>query len=149
MSLVELILAIVIISVGLAGVLTVYSTTVRQSADPMIRKQMISIAEEMIAEITSQSYEALANGVPAPCARDLYNDSIDYNGYNSGTCQAGGAKIYSRAGSAVAGLNGYRVVVAVVGETWNSTPAQKVTVTVSSPQNESLALVTWRTEWSK
>lgn len=150
MTLIELVIAIVVISVGLAGVLTVYSTTVKQSADPMIRKQMISIAEEMLAEVTTQSYDALSNTVPAACARDLYNDSLDYHGYNSATCQPGGPRIYDRGGLPVANLDRYAVSVAVTAESWQSgTPAQKVVVTVSSPQNESLALTTWRTEWGK
>lgn len=149
MTLIELVIAIVIISVGLAGVLTVYSTTVKQSADPMIRKQMISIAEEMLAEVTTQSYEALTNTAPAACARDFYNDSLDYNGYNSASCLPGGPRIYDRGGLPVANLDGYGVTVAVTAETWQSTSAQKVVVTVSSPQNESIALTTWRTEWGK
>lgn len=147
MTLIELVIAIVIISLGLAGVLTVYATTVKQSADPMLRKQMVSIAEEMLAEVTTQSYEALANATPAACARDLYNDSLDYHGYNSASCLPGGPRIYDRGGLPVAHLERYAVQVAVNAETWQGIPAQKIVVTVSSPQGESITLTSWRTEW--
>ena len=50
-TLVELLIFIVIVSVGLAGVLTVYNTVVRRSADPLIAKQMTAIAEALLEEV--------------------------------------------------------------------------------------------------
>ena len=46
-TLVELIVAVVIISVALAGVLAAFNASVRGSADPMVSKQMTSIAEAL------------------------------------------------------------------------------------------------------
>lgn len=50
-TLVELLVFIVIVSVGLAGVLAVFNTVVRRSADPLIAKQMIAIAEALLEEV--------------------------------------------------------------------------------------------------
>lgn len=51
-SLVELIIFIVIVSVGLAGVLAVFSATAAKSADPVVRKQALAIAESLVEEIS-------------------------------------------------------------------------------------------------
>jgi len=51
LTLVELIVFIVIVSVGLAGVLLVLNTTAAKSADPVVRKQALAIAESLLEEI--------------------------------------------------------------------------------------------------
>ena len=53
-TLIELIVFIVIVSVGLAGILSVLNLTTRHSADPMIRKQMLAIAEGLMDEVAAQ-----------------------------------------------------------------------------------------------
>ena len=55
-SLIELIIFIVIVSVGLAGIMVTYTTVVRDSADPMIRKQALVIAESLLLEIEQQAF---------------------------------------------------------------------------------------------
>lgn len=50
-SLIELIIFIVIVSVALAGILLVMNTTTRASADPLIRKQALAIAESLMEEV--------------------------------------------------------------------------------------------------
>ena len=107
MTLIELIIAIVIISVGLAGVLTVFTITVRSSADPMINKQMSAIAEGMMEEILLKPFVAAANAAPANgCARDTFNDIQDYNSYAT-------ANVCDIDGQALAALAGYAVRVTV------------------------------------
>lgn len=54
LSLIELIVFIVIVSTALAGVLTVFNVTTQASADPMIRKQMLAIAEALLEEVQMQ-----------------------------------------------------------------------------------------------
>lgn len=56
LTMIELILFIVIVSVALAGVLSVLNITTKSSADPMIRKQMLSIAEALLEEVASQPF---------------------------------------------------------------------------------------------
>ena len=55
-SLIELIIFIVIVSVGLAGIMMTYDTVVRGSADPMIRKQALAIAESLLLEVEQQAF---------------------------------------------------------------------------------------------
>lgn len=55
-TLIELIIFIVIVSVGLAGVMSVFNIAVRGSADPMIRKNMQSLAESLLEEVMMQPY---------------------------------------------------------------------------------------------
>lgn len=51
LTLVELIVAIVIIGVCIAGVMTTYTNAVRSSADPMMVKQSYAIAEALLEEV--------------------------------------------------------------------------------------------------
>ncbi|MHB1676600.1 MAG: type IV pilus modification PilV family protein [Sulfuriferula sp.] len=76
-SLIELIIFIVIVSVAVAGVLLVMNITAQHSADPLIRKQAQAIAESLLAEIELQPFTycdptdanaaiALSNSSPNP-----------------------------------------------------------------------------------
>ncbi len=55
-SLVELIMFIVIVSVGVVGILSVMNVTSKASADPMLRKQALAIAESLLEEIELQAF---------------------------------------------------------------------------------------------
>jgi MSHA pilin protein MshD len=55
-SLVELIMFIVIVSLGIVGILSVMNVTTKASADPMLRKQALAIAESLLEEIQLQPY---------------------------------------------------------------------------------------------
>jgi MSHA pilin protein MshD len=50
------VIAIMIISVAVAGLLMVFGNSVRNSADPMVRKQAVSIAEAMLNEVMAQPF---------------------------------------------------------------------------------------------
>lgn len=50
-SLVEVIIFIVIVSVGVAGLMSVMNVTTKYSADPMIRKQAIAVGESLLEEV--------------------------------------------------------------------------------------------------
>ena len=140
MTLVELIMAIVIVSVGLAGVLAVFQQVVRGSADPLVRKQMLSVAEGMMEEITLKPYAGSAI-TPSGCARSTFADVDDYNGYAStGICDL--------EGNAIAQLASYNVAVTVAGDVLAGVAQSKrITVTVSRG-SDTLSLVSWRTDWA-
>ena len=50
-TLIEVIIFIVVVAAGLAGILLVSNTVVASSADPMVRKQAVAVAESMLEEI--------------------------------------------------------------------------------------------------
>jgi MSHA pilin protein MshD len=50
-TLVELILFIIIVSVGVAGILTVFNLTTQKSSDPQVRRQMLAVAEALLEEV--------------------------------------------------------------------------------------------------
>lgn len=56
LSLIELIVFIIIVSTALVGVLSVFNVAVRGSPDPMIRKQMLAIAEALLEEVQLQPF---------------------------------------------------------------------------------------------
>ena len=56
LTLVELIVFIVILGIGLAGIALVYNTVLRHSPSPVIHKQALSIAESLLLEIEQQPF---------------------------------------------------------------------------------------------
>ncbi len=137
----EALLAIVVVGIGLAGLLIVFSTISRSSADPVLRQQMTAIAQELLEEIQFKPYAAAANAAPAGCARDTYNDIADYHGLSrTGICSIDGV--------AIAALAGYTVNVSVASGTLAGVSAAKlITVTVGQG-GDSLALSGWRTDYA-
>ena len=55
-TIIELIVFIVIVSVALAGVLTVLNVTAKSSSDPVVRKQALAIAEAVLEEVMLQTF---------------------------------------------------------------------------------------------
>lgn len=162
-SLLEVILFIVVVSVGLAGLLTVYTTSVRSSADPMVRKQVVLIAEATMHEIMQKSFQndpadpnnssatlgCTPTTTPIACtvnswaARPNYNDVDDYNNFD----QIGIRRIDD--GMAVNGLGTYRLQVNVVGGALGavtSANAKRITVTVTGGA-ETVSLIGFRTDY--
>jgi MSHA pilin protein MshD len=140
MTLIELILAIVVIGVGLAGVLVAFNQAVVRSADPMVRKQMLAIAEEMMEEITLKPYGD-PGAAPAGCARAAFDDIGDFNGYAAnGICDIDG--------NAIPSLATYDVAVAVsINALPNGVDARRIEVRVTHG-GETLTLVGYRTGWA-
>jgi len=142
-TLVEILLAIVIIGVGLAGVLSVFVASVSNSADPVVRKQLQSIAEEMMEEITLKPY-AVSGTAPTPsdcAARTNYDDVSDYSGYFST------GRICDIDGAPISLLNGYSVVTTVTISTLQGVPAKVITVQASRG-TDSITLTGWRTPYA-
>lgn len=137
----EAILAIVVIGIGLAGLMLAFGMVARNNADPVLRKQMLAIAQALLEEIQLKPYAAAANAAPAGCARDTYNDIADYDGYAStGICSIDGVVI-----PALATYNASASVAA--GTLGGVGAARRITVTVSHG-GESLQLVGWRTDFA-
>lgn len=85
-SIVEAIVFIVIVSVALTGILSLMNFTTQHSADPMIRKQAIVVAESLLAEITQQNFTNPVDGFSGAATqanRNLFDDIGDYNGFTT------------------------------------------------------------------
>lgn len=117
-TLIEMIIAIVVIGIGLAGVLVAYSVNVRGSADALVSKQLIAITETMMEEILLKPFSPPAGSAGAgsaggPCAgpgsaadRTAFDEVGDYGAYQTpGVCGADGMP--------VVGLEDYRVEVRI------------------------------------
>lgn len=139
-TLVELIVAIVIVGVALAGLAAAYSRASVASADPVITQQMLAIAESMMEEVLLKPYSGGDGAVGA--TRAQYDEIGDYANY---TAQA----VTDPDGNPIAGLGRYTVSVAVdpvaqalPGVTANDARRINVTVTHGS---QNLTLSGWRT----
>lgn len=147
MTLVELIIAMVIIAVALAGVLGVLSRTAVASADPMINKQLIALAEGMMEEILLKPFGSPAAAAPTTCSRQGLATAGDYNGYNFGVCTIDGSPMPL--------LAGYQMQVAVapgsgsilLGGTIPAADVIDITVTVTHGAQQ-YSLRGWRMRYN-
>jgi MSHA pilin protein MshD len=55
-TLVEMIVFIVVVSVGVVGLLSTMNSTIQMSADPMVRKQLVAVAESLLNEVAQQAF---------------------------------------------------------------------------------------------
>jgi len=78
-TLVELLISIVIVAIAASAVLGALSSTSGSSADPMVRRQAVSIAEAYLEEILLKPF-ADPDGVDGEAARVDFDDVDDYNG---------------------------------------------------------------------
>lgn len=142
-SLVELILFIVIVSVGLAGILSVMNLTTRHSADPMVRKQALAAAESLMEEIALKNFSD-PDGSEAGETRPSFDDIDDYHGYSSN-----GIRDINE--TPIGALADYQVSVAVTAAALGGIAAGealRITVTVSGPGGESITLDGYRTNYA-
>ena len=161
-TLIELIIFIVVVSAGLAGILSVMNTVVKSSADPMVRKQSIAIAESLLEEILLKSYCDPDSGDfttrPPTCSasriaadqeasRAGYDDVDDYNGYTT----TSGIVDLTGAGTGLANYNisAVRVALATPAENanLNAIAAKIVTVSVTDPQGNIIRLTGYRANY--
>lgn len=166
-SLVELVMFIVVLGLGLAGVMQVFTTAVRNSADPQIQRQALAIAESLMEEVqlmpftfcdpddanvetatSSAGCASLSEGTgPNPgenrFSTPQFDNVVDYNGYAM-------SPIVDITNTAVAGLAGYSASVSVVADTLGSITAAsgdalRITVSVSGPNGATATLDGYRT----
>ncbi len=163
-TLIELIIFIVVVGVGLAGILSVMNTVVKSSADPLIRKQTVAVAESMLEEILLKEFcdpdtATLSSTAPPVCpgsriaadqeaSRKDYDDVDDYKVY---TTTAGIVDLTG--GTVVTGLENYNISSVTVAVTTaaesvalNAIGAKRVTVTVTGPQG-AISLTGYRSNY--
>lgn len=78
-SLIELIIFVLIVSVGVVGILAVINQSVKSSADPIVRKQAVALADAILEEILLHAYTDPDGSEAGETGRDNYDDVSDYN----------------------------------------------------------------------
>lgn len=152
LTLIELIMFIIIVSVGVLGILSVLNVTAKNSADPMIRKQVLAVAEAMLEEVLTKDFSNPMDGFtpatpgePTQGERQKFDDVDDYN--MTGAWNWTGIKSLLDTSTDIPGLANYTVTVAVDGAALNGVAAAKsITVTVTGG-NETVTLVGYRTNY--
>jgi MSHA pilin protein MshD len=134
-TLIEMIIFIVIVSVALVAILTVLNITAQHSGDPLINKQLQAIAEEYMEEVTAMPFtycdpedaNVLTASSSAGCAiaalseatvgPKTVNGSLETRGINPTFNNVGNYAGYSSANASDASgthtFNGYSVAVTV------------------------------------
>ena len=146
-TLVELVMFIVVIATALSTVLGALRLTVGRSADPLVIRQSLAIAESLLQEVMAQPYTANdldggANAIGPETGETRFSTTTpfdhvdDYHGYSE-------TGIVKPDGTAVAGLSGYSASVMVAAQSLDNIPSGEgllVTVTVTGPGGYSIAL---------
>lgn len=143
---VELLIFVVVVGVGVAGIVSVLNITAQHSADPVYPKQALAIAEALMEEIQAKDFSPPASGNFTPTApptaaeRANFDNVGDYDNYGLSsltpvTLRAG---IFDITGAAVAALAAYRVRVGVAaaGAVLNNVDATDmwvITISVTDP----------------
>ena len=78
-TLIELVVSIVVIAIAVGAVLALLSSTTAHSADAMVLRQAVSIAEAYIEEVSLKSF-ADPDGVEGEASRVDFDDLDDYDG---------------------------------------------------------------------
>ena len=174
LTLVELIMFIVIVGVGIAGILLVLNRATQTSADPVVRKQALAIAESLLEEIELMPFTycdpddpaATTAASPAGCAtaegtsptpgETRYSAITPFDNvgdYGSFTMNSG---IQDITNNTISGLNSYSASVSVVQESLGTggaailpaTESLRITVTVTGPGNTTVTLDSYRTRYA-
>lgn len=178
LSLIELLVFIVVVGIAVTGVVSVFSLNTRSSADPMVRKQALAIAESLLEEVLAKPYTycdpddanvetataladcaTTAEGMgPETAPAETRDPSVtpfdNVNDYDGFSMMAG---IVDLNGAAVTGLDGYTALVQVrpvadfngiVPVVAGDNETLLVTVTVTAPGNLGVSLSGYRTRYA-
>lgn len=142
-TLIELIVAITIVSIAATTILGTMGTVASRSADAMIQQQAIAIGQAYLDEIL-QRWVVDPNGTPPNTGRGSWDLIDQYNGLSDT-----GAR--DQFNNAIAALSAYNVSVAVVSSSAltgiASTAVRRVDVTVTRAPNVTVTLSGYRTSY--
>ncbi|MBI3044752.1 MAG: type II secretion system protein [Betaproteobacteria bacterium] len=178
LSLVEQIVFIVVVGVAVAGVLAVVNVATHGSADPMIQKQAVAIAEALIEEVQLQPFTYCdpddANAATALSAADCtggVGGANDENklplGSEAGETRTSAATPFDNVsdynnfgmgpgftdinGNAISGLDAYSATVSITNQALGTIPSSDallITVSVTGPANTSVTLHGYRVRYA-
>jgi MSHA pilin protein MshD len=134
-TLIELVIFIVVVSVGVVGILSVMNFNVQHSADPFVRKQAAALADSIMEEILLKEYVDPDGIETGETGRDTYDDVDDYNGLSNAAFTLPSA------------LSSYVIGIAVTdGTATLGVTAKKVEVTVTRG-NERISMTGYRASY--
>ena len=144
-TLIELIIFIVIITVGIVGILSVMNITTRSSADPIVRKQAVAMAEAILEEVLSRDSAAtLPETDMTNCSnRAQYVGIADYACFDGAPATAVISGTNTLGSTSLPVLAGLTATVGVAGVNVSGVVLQRVAVTVTGG-NESVTLFAYR-----
>ncbi len=172
-TLIELIVFIVIVGIAVSGVLIAYDYAVRDSSDPIVKKQALAIAESLLEEIQQMPFTycdpddpalttassaagcATAEALGPEAGETRYStttpfDNVnDYHGYNTATEVPPGVKDIT--GTPITGLALYNATVTVANAALGGVAAAEgllITVVVAGPANVSVKLDGYRMRYA-
>ena len=152
-TMIELIITIVIISIALAGILSVVNLTTAHSADPLVQQQAIAIAESYLEEILVQSYND-PDGSEAGETRANFDDVDDYHALNNNgcitttaSCPTLGDCICDRAGDPIDSLIGYTITIVISTPVISGSTLKSVNITVSRGNTQNISITGYRANY--
>ena len=137
----------VVVSVALVVLIKAFNQAAVASADPVLRRQSLAIAQSLLEEI---SFKDFANPSPGGYAgpynaatRSQFDDVMDYNGLTLNG-------ISDLSGTAVAGLSGYSASIAIAAAAFGNVPSGagwRISVSITDPAGQTLALDGYRANY--
>lgn len=159
---------IIIVSIGVAGLLLVFNVTTKASADPLIQKQMLAIAEALLEEVQAKPFTycdpddanapTAANQAACTTAEAIgpegevrVSAAVPFDNVNDYGATTNISPITDITGATIGGLGAYSATIAVAGSALGGIAAAEsllITVTVNGPGSDSLVLEGYRTRYA-
>jgi len=157
-TLIEIIVTIVVLSIAGSALMSVFTSTIRTSADPMIQQQAIAIAEAYMEEILLKDFSdpdakeqgsliTETNGSEAGETRVNFDDVQDYNSLPDTVVRDQNNNVINQ-------LSGYSVTVRVVGDALGKAPdkilaedSMRIDISVSHPAISPIVITGYRTNY--
>jgi MSHA pilin protein MshD len=172
LTLIEVVVFIVVLGIGIAGILVLYNRVTEASVDPTVRKQAVAIAASLLEEIQLHGYTYCdpddSNVYTAPTAAACtqvenvgpegesrtgaprFDNVNDYQGFSMA-----GAAMQSADGTPLPGLSAYSASVAIaqisaneLGPAIPDTEGLRITVTVNGPAGVNVSLQGYRVRYA-
>jgi MSHA pilin protein MshD len=142
-TLIELVVAIVIVSIAAIAILAAISWTMQRGAEAAVRQQAVAVAEAYLEEILLQPI-AIPTGAAPTSNRALMSYEDEYNNLND-------TGAYDQYGNSIPNLTGYNVSVSVAQTTAltgiTAANARQITVTVADPNGATVVLTGYRANY--
>ncbi len=165
LSLIETIIAIVIIALAVAGIMTVFFQNVQKGTRPLLETKGVELGQAMLDEILFKRWDedtplgggriptGLANiGTEGESSRTAFDDVDDYNGYSDGVP---GEPLQNELGEDISsGFTGFSRTVTVAFDKPPGAPAgipvndyKKITVQVTIPTGDTIGFTAVKTNY--